>query len=58
MPASGIDPAAVGLAKRNLALLTRAGLAAHAVHLAEQAERWGRAFYTAAARRHTGSRPP
>ncbi|WP_182902926.1 50S ribosomal protein L11 methyltransferase [Microbispora sp. H10830] len=47
--ASDIDPAAVGLAERNLALLTRAGLAARAVHLAEQAERWGRASHTAAA---------
>ncbi len=47
--ASDIDPAAVGLAERNLALLTRAGLAARAAHLTEQAERWGRASYTSAA---------
>lgn len=47
--ASDIDPAAVALAERNLGLLTRAGLAARAAHLAEQAERWGRASHTAAA---------
>ncbi|XVQ87056.1 rRNA methyltransferase [Microbispora siamensis] len=47
--ASDIDPAAVVIAERNLSLLTRAGLAARAAHLTEQAERWGRASYTAAA---------
>lgn len=47
--ASDIDPAAVELAERNLALLTRAGLMARAAHLDEQAARWGRASHTAAA---------
>ncbi|MEU6410934.1 rRNA methyltransferase [Microbispora sp. NPDC046933] len=47
--ASDIDPAAVRLAERNLGLLAQAGLLARAAHLAEQAERLGRASYTAAA---------